>query len=91
MAYYVLNAGADTDLTVAKGKRLRSWHISNITAAAVINFRNGSVSGDIVAQIQLAIGTSASQAYDRGNELMFPQGLFVDHVSGTITGSVDLE
>ena len=87
MAYFLVTA--DTDLT-AKPKRLASWHFSNTVAAAVINLRNGSVSGDIVAQIQLAVNTSASQAYDLPTGLAFPLGLFVDVVTGTIVGSVDL-
>ena len=87
MAYYLVTA--DVDLT-AKAKKLASWHFSNTVAAAVINLRNASVTGDIVIQIQLAIGTSASQAYSHSNQPFFPDGLFVDVVSGTIVGSVDL-
>ena len=41
-------------------------------------------------QIQLAINTSASQNYDLPEGLLFPAGLFVDIISGTIVGSVDL-
>ena len=86
--YYLVTA--DTDLT-AKAKRLASWHFSNTVAAAVINLRNGSVTGDILIQIQLAINTSASQAYHvPEGALLFTEGLFVDVVSGTIVGSVDL-
>jgi len=87
MAYYLVTG--DVDLTT-KPKKLASWHFSNTVAAAVINLRNASVTGDIVVQIQLAIGTSASQAYSHPNEPFFPDGLFVDVVSGTIVGSVDL-
>ena len=78
----------DTDLT-APGipKRVSSWHFAS-AAGATINLRDGSVSGDIIAQIQLAVGTSASQSYDR--PLLFPAGLFVDVVTGTIVGSVQL-
>lgn len=89
MPYYVLNTGTDTDLTT-KGKRLASWHLSSAGATASANLRNGSVSGDIVAQIQLAANTSASQAYPMPQGLVFPLGLYVDWLSGTITGSVDL-
>jgi hypothetical protein len=87
MPYFLVTA--DTDLT-AKSKRLASWHFSNSVAAAVINLRNGSVTGDIVAQIRLAIDTSASQAYALPRGLEFPAGLFVDVVTGTVVGSVDL-
>lgn len=81
---------ADTDLTT-KGKRLYAWHFSCSVAAGVINLRNGSVTGDIVAQIQLAIGASKEMAYDGTRGLAFPAGLFVDVVSGTIVGSVDVD
>lgn len=89
MAYYVLNTGSDLDLT-SKGKRLASWHMSSAAATVTVNLRNGSASGDIVAQIQLAANTSASQAYSMPTGLLFPNGLFVDWVTGTVTGSVDL-
>ena len=82
---------ADTDLTAAgKPRYLRSWHFSNTVAAGVINLRNGSVTGPIYAQIQLAIGTSASQSYDSPG-VCFEAGCFVDVVTGTIVGSVTLE
>ena len=81
---------ASVDLTT-KGRRLYAWHFSNTVAAAVINLRNGSVSGDIVAQIQLAVATSASQAYSDPRGLAFPNGLYVQIVSGTIVGSVDVD
>lgn len=85
---YALVTG-DVDHT-AKGKRLGAWHFSNSGAAAVINLRNGSVSGDIVVQIQLAATTSASQSYPAPNGLVFPAGVYVDVVSGTIVGSIGL-
>lgn len=82
---------ANTDLTTpGKGKRLRSWHFSNSGAAAVINLRDGSVTGTIQAQIQLAANTSSSQAYPIGSDMVFAAGLFVQIVSGTIVGSVDI-
>lgn len=77
------------DLT-AKGKRLYSWHF-RATAAAVINIRNASVSGDIVIPINLAVDTSASQAYDGQRGLAFPAGVYVQVVSGTVLGSVDVD
>ena len=85
--YYLVTA--DTDLTT-KPKRLASWHF-RATAAAVVNFRNGSVSGDIVIPINIPLDGSAGQGYHvpEGAPL-FPLGLFVDVVSGTVVGSVDL-
>ena len=88
MAYYTVTA--DTDLTT-KGKRLMSWHFAETAAAAAqLLLRNGGASGDIVARINLAASTSASQAYPAPHYLVFPSGLYVDVVSGTIVGSVDL-
>ena len=77
------------DLT-AKGRRLYSWHF-RATAAAVINIRNGTVSGDIVVPINLAITTSASQSYNDPRGLTFPAGVYVEVVSGTVVGSVDVD
>jgi hypothetical protein len=85
--YYLVTGS--TDLTAGKPKRLKSWHF-RATAAAVINLRNKSVTGDIVVPINLAITTSASQAYPATNEPVFPDGLYVEVVSGTVVGSVDL-
>jgi hypothetical protein len=87
---YQLVAGTgpvNVDLTT-KGRRLASWQFSNITAAMVLNLRNGSVGGDIVARINLPVTTSASQSYD--TPLIFPLGVFVEIVTGTVVGSVDL-
>ncbi len=86
--YYTVTA--DTDLT-GKGKRCYAWHISNTVAAGLVNLRNGSVTGDIVVQIQVAIGDSKSQVYPGPRGLVFPAGVFVDVVTGTIVGSVDID
>jgi len=88
MAYYTVTA--DTDLTT-KGRRLAAWHFRTTVAAGEINIRNGSVTGDIVVPIFLAINTSASQAYAMPQGLEFPAGVFVDVVTGTIVGSVDID
>lgn len=81
----------NVDLTgTGKGKRICSWHFSNITAAAVINIRDGSASATRYIQIQLAVGASASQAYGQQSAPLFPNGVFIEIVSGTIVGSVDL-
>jgi len=86
--YYLLNAGSDTDLT-AKSKTLRSWHIS-AAAGAVVNFKNGGTGGDIVFQVQLAGASSAGEIMGHKG-MIFPAGLYVDWVSGAVTGSVDLD
>jgi hypothetical protein len=88
MAYYLVTA--DTDLTT-KGRRVANWHFAETAAAvAQVLLRNGSVSGDIVARINLAASTSASQAYDGPRFLEFPAGCFVDVLAGTVVGSVDV-
>jgi hypothetical protein len=87
MAYFTVTA--DTDLTT-KGKKVASWHFDCTVAAGEILLRNGSVSGDIVVPIRIAVGASAGQSYDMPTGLYFPNGLYVDVVSGTIRGSVDL-
>ncbi len=86
MAYYLVTAS--TDLT-GKGRRLASWSL-RATAAAVVNIRNGSVSGDKVVPINLALNASASQAYPEPQGLIFPNGIYVEVVSGTIEGSLDI-
>lgn len=81
---------ADTDLTAGKPKRLASWHF-RATVAAVVYLRNGSVTGDIIVPIQLATNTTASQTYGMGEgRIFFQDGLYVDVVSGTVLGSVQL-
>jgi hypothetical protein len=74
-------------------KRLASWHFSAVTAAALIHLRNGSLTGDILAEIQIAAGASASEVYSSPTFLLFPDGLFVEVASGgtsVLKGSVDL-
>jgi hypothetical protein len=86
--YYTVTA--DTDLTT-KPKRVMSWHFAETAAAvAQVLLRDGSVTGPIVARINLAASTSASQSYDAPHFLLFPAGLFVDVLAGTVVGSVDL-
>lgn len=85
----IFTVTADTDLTT-KGKRLASWHFDCTGVAGEVLLRNGSVTGDIVVPIRIAVGASAGQSYDMPEGLLFPLGLFVDVVSGTIRGSVDL-
>jgi hypothetical protein len=84
--YYAFTA--DTDLTT-KPKRVSAIHCSAGTAA-VVNLRNGSVSGDIVVQLRIPANESKEVRYGPPRGLVFPAGLFVDVVSGTVVGSVDL-
>lgn len=96
MAYnLVAGTGAfNVDLTApGKGKRLRNWHFSVTVAPAVIRLRDGSLTGPIVAEIQLAFPASASQVYPTGSDLVFNAGLFVEVASGgtsVLKGSVDI-
>jgi hypothetical protein len=77
-----------------KGKRLASWHFSNVGTAATIDLVDG-VGGTVVARIQLPVGSttpvSASQSYSGPQFLIFPKGLSVVVTGGTIVGSVDLQ
>ena len=83
---------ADTDLTAGKPKRLMNWAFAETAAAAAqVLLRNGSASGDIYARINLAASTSATQAYPGPGGWLFPGGLYVDVLSGTIVGSATLE
>lgn len=88
--YYVVTA--DTDLTAGKGKRVASWHFAETAAAvAQVLLRDGSVSGPIVARINLAASESKSETYSMPTGLVFPAGLFVDVLAGTVVGSVDIQ
>jgi len=81
---------ASTDFT-SKGKRLASWHVSQGTGAQTINFRNGSVAGTIIFQVQLVATSSASQAYPQASMPFFPLGLYVEVVgTGFNAGAVDV-
>lgn len=87
MAYYLVTGS--TDLTT-KGRAIASWHF-RATAAAVVNIRNASVTGDIVIPINLALDTSDGQSYSvPGGCPIFPNGVYVQVVSGTVVGSVDI-
>ena len=79
---------ADISL-VGRGKRLYSWHLSQGTGAQTVNFRRGSVSGEIVFQVQVPATTSASQSYNE--PLYCTEGWFVDVVgTGLAVGLVDI-
>jgi hypothetical protein len=90
MALYQFTAS--TDLTGAgKGRRVASWHCSQGAGTQTINFRNGSITGPIMFQVQLPATTSASQSYTQGGLPTFPAGLYVEVVgTGFGVGSVDL-
>ena len=84
--YYAF--AATLDLTT-KGKRLCSVHCA-ASAAAVVNLRDGGVAGPIVVQLQIPISTSKEIAYALPGGLVFSAGCYVQVVSGTVVGSVDL-
>lgn len=87
MPYFLVTG--DTNLTT-KPKRLSAWHF-RATATAVVNIRDASASGDIVVPINIATDTSAGQSYDTpAGGIVFPNGVFVQVVSGTVVGSVNL-
>jgi hypothetical protein len=79
---------ASTDLTT-KPKRIASWHVSQGAGTQTIRFRNGSISGTVMLEVQLPATTSASQAY--GTPIIFPAGVYVEVVgTGFNAGGVDL-
>ena len=55
-------------------------------AAAVINFRNGSDSGEIVIPLTVVQGTSAHLSFFR--PALFPKGLYVEVVAEADAGTV---
>jgi hypothetical protein len=80
------------DLTGAgKGRRLASWALSQGVGTNTVNFRNGSLTGAILMQLQLGASSSRFQSYDQAGLPVFPAGLFVEVTSaGLNAGSVDL-
>ena len=56
------------------------------TAAAVVELREGSVTGKVVKYLPLAIGESAMIVFDKPIYLAFPGGCYVKEVSGSVTG-----
>ena len=56
------------------------------TAAAVVELREGSVTGKVVKYLPLAIGESAFVVFDKPIYLAFPGGCWVQEVSGSVTG-----
>ena len=88
MAYQLVTASVDL---TTKGKALLSWHFEE-TAGAVarIALRNGSASGDVVVPIRLAASDSKGGAYGAAPGFIFPNGVYVEVVTGTVRGSVDI-
>lgn len=80
---------ADLDLTT-RVFRVVGFHIAETAgAAAVVNLRNGSVTGDIFVQVRLpAIAGGNSIHHSFTTRAQFPKGLFVDVVSGTVVGAI---
>lgn len=87
--YYPIPA-ADGDLHSTKPKILYGWSVGESDAApAVASFliRNGTVSGDIVAVVELAANGESTEWFgDEG--IRVPDGIFIDRVAGTIQGSI---
>lgn len=55
------------------------------------NFRNGGAAGPIQFQVQVPANSSSAEAFPQPNLPVFPGGLYVEKVSGTLNaGNVDL-
>jgi len=55
-------------------------------AAAVIRFRHGSASGDILWELGLAASQSAGIVLSKDARILTPNGVYVEEVSGSIVG-----
>lgn len=90
MAYYTTTASVDL---TTKGRWLRAFNVAETAGSpAIVNLRNGSVSGDIVIQLRfptLAGGSDRTVSFGSPG-LNFPTGLYLEKNSGTIQASVDL-
>lgn len=88
--YYSVTAS--TDLTT-KGRWLRAFSIAETAGSpAIVNLRDGSVSGPIVVQLRfptLAGGSDRTVSYGQPG-LNFPAGCYVEKASGTVQAAVDL-
>ena len=63
---------------------LRGWSIA-ASAAAVVKIHNGTTaSGDLLASLELPINTSDATEVD----VWAPDGVYIEVVSGTVTGAV---
>lgn len=90
---YQVVAGTGPCLPPRKGETLPLVGIATTTATAgIINIRDGSASGPIMARVNLAGNASASQAAKGPPHLLLaPAGFVVEIVQGVIVGSLDLE
>ncbi len=72
-----------------KANRLTFWSLSAGATALVVNFCDGTSSTPLF-QVQVAINSSASQAYAHPF-LYFPNGVHVELVSGALNrGCIDI-
>jgi hypothetical protein len=79
----------DTDFT-SRCKRVSGFHITETAgAAASVKLRNGSITGTVFADVRLPAvtgGNSIHFAADR--PLLFNKGLYVEVVTGAVTGTI---
>lgn len=78
----------DLDLT-GEVKRISGFHVAEDAATPAPNtvlLRNGSSTGDIIVQIELAADESKHFAANRA--LLFPSGLFVEVTGGLVQGLI---
>jgi hypothetical protein len=59
-------------------------------AYQLVTASTDSASGDIVIPLNIGLNVSASQAYPTPQGIVFPDGVYVEVVSGTVVGSVDI-
>lgn len=79
---------ADLNLTSAPLVRsIMGFHIAETAgAAAEVRLRDGGASGDIFVQVNLAADESRHVPFSR--PVIFPAGVFVDVVSGSVQGGI---
>lgn len=75
------------DVLYANVKYLQGFSLDETGSAAVeLEFRDGSVTGDIKAWVNIAADGSANMSYVK--PLYFPNGLFIKDVAGAFQGVV---
>jgi len=83
--------GSTSFAGLGKGKRLASWHVGETSAATIVRFRDGTVTGPILISVNFsAAAQSGSQTYSFPNLPLAPNGWHVEVSAGTVAGSVDL-
>jgi hypothetical protein len=84
----------NTDLTgPSKPKRLKSLFLCNTGAAGFVNVRDGSVTGTRLIQVPLPIGSTTPSfvSLDLNPPFpVFPTGIYVEILTATVVGSVDV-